>query len=170
MKKTIKLRESELRHIISESVRKALNENYNGNVKSFPIDPSDLAHQLYNSGCDFYMFVHRLEKTYEMIKDEKNASSEKDFQNIEKTSDNTAFSIAIDDEITPQELDVLSKISDKYPQNIEYDRETHFYIYGKDALYNFIKDIKSLGLGRQAYVYKGEEPDYEWELIGKIAI
>ena len=165
MKKTIKLRESELRRIISESVKKTLNENYNGNEESFPIDPSDLARQLYNSGCDFYLFVHRLEKTYEMIKDEKNASSEKDF-----ISGNTSFYISIDDEITPQELDKLAKISDKYIQNIEYDGETHFYVYDKDALNNFIKDMKSLGLGRQAYIYKGEEPDYKWESIGKITI
>lgn len=137
MKKTIKLRETELRRIISESVKKALNENYNGNEKSFPIDPSDLAHQLYNSGCDFYLFVHRLEKTYEMIKDERNVSSEKDFQNIGKISGYTTFYISIDNEITPQELDILAKISDKYPQNIEYDGETHFYVYDKDALNNF---------------------------------
>lgn len=165
MKKTIKLRESELRRIISESVKKAVNENYNSNETSFQIDPSDLAHQLYNSGCDFYLFVHRLEKTYEMIKDEKNASSEKDF-----ISDNTNFYISIDNEITPQELDTLVKISDKYIQNIEYDGETHFYVYDKDALNNFIKDMKSLGLGRQAYIYKGEEPDYKWEFTGKITI
>ena len=164
MKRTIKLRGSELRHIISESVKKALNENYNGNGKSFPIDPSDLAHQLYNSGCDFYMFVHRLEKTYEMIKDENN----EDFQYIEKISDDTAFYISIDDKITPQELDVLTKISDKYQQNIEYDGELCFYVYDKDALNNFIKDIKSLQLGKRAYIYKGEYPDYEWELIRKI--
>ncbi len=170
MKKTIRLKESELRRMISESVRRTLNEDYNGNGKSFPIDPSDLARQLYNSGCDFYMFVHHLEKTYEMIKDENNVNSENVFQNIGKISDSTAFYISIDDKITPQELDVLAKISDKYQQNIEYGGETYFYIYDKDALYNFIKDIKSLRLGRPAYVYKGEEPDYEWKFIGEITI
>jgi hypothetical protein len=174
MKKAIKLRESELRRIISESVKKTLNENYNDNGKSYPIDPSDLAQQLYNSGCDFYMFVHNLEKTYEMIKDEKNTSSENDFPNIGKISKNTVFYISIehtiDGEITPQEVDVLRKISDKYQKNIEYDGETNFFVYDKDALYSFIKDIKRLGLGKDAFIYKGQIPINGWKYIGQITI
>jgi hypothetical protein len=61
-KKLIRLTESDLHKIVNESVKRVLKEG-----QEFPIDPSDLARELFNNGVDFNLFVHRLEKTYEML-------------------------------------------------------------------------------------------------------
>ncbi len=61
-KKLIRLTESDLHKIVKESINKLINEN-----QQSTIDPSDLARELFNSGVDFRMFVHKLEKTYEML-------------------------------------------------------------------------------------------------------
>ena len=62
MKKLIRLTESDIHRIIKESVNRVLKEG-----QEFPIDPSDLARELFSKGVDFNLFVHRLEKTYEML-------------------------------------------------------------------------------------------------------
>lgn len=66
MKRTIRLKESELKKMIAESVKRVMNEG-----QSFPIDPSDLARELFNNNSDFNLFVHYLEKTYEMLQADK---------------------------------------------------------------------------------------------------
>jgi hypothetical protein len=62
MKKLIRLTESDLHRIIKESVKRVIKED-----QQFPIDPSDLARELLNNGIDLSLFVHRLEKTYEIL-------------------------------------------------------------------------------------------------------
>lgn len=69
MKKLIRLTESDIHRIIKESVKRVLKEE-----QQFPIDPSDLARELFSKGVDFNLFVHRLEKTYEMLQADNQSS------------------------------------------------------------------------------------------------
>ena len=73
MKRTIRLKESELKKMIVETVKRVMNEG-----QSFPIDPSDLARELFNNNSDFNLFVHYLEKTYEMLQTDKQSDYNND--------------------------------------------------------------------------------------------
>ena len=63
-KKLIRLTENDLHRIVKESVNRLIKES-----QQFPIDPSDLARGLFDEGIDVAIFVNRLEREYEKLRE-----------------------------------------------------------------------------------------------------
>lgn len=84
----------------------------------------------------------------------------------ETTFDGVGFYVSVDEDIfTPQEINEITSIGEKY--GVDYDGMGSYYVYNTNDFNNFIREIKQLNLGKIIYLYKGEEPDFEWHSIGQ---
>lgn len=87
MKKTIHLKESKLRNLIYESVRKMINENVNGYVNR----AYRLAEELFQNGIDVYKFTDMIEERYEMLKSEKSGLGTRETSYLDYVPDSNPF-------------------------------------------------------------------------------
>ena len=73
-KNTVRLTESYLKKVISESVKKVLSQQ-------FPVDPAELVRTLYKSDMDIEEFIHRFEKEWDLLRSESYDDDENEMVN-----------------------------------------------------------------------------------------
>lgn len=79
---------------------------------------------------------------------------------------NYGYNIQVDETCNEDDLKVIEGFAEVV--GVENDCFGNFYTYDTKMFNAFVNLIKSSGITTKVYLYRGVEPNYEWESFGTI--